>query len=187
MEYDKLLATVGKILDDLDIPYVVTGGYATSVWGRIRSTLDIDVVIELAPPKIKILKEALQAISQISYIDEEAMKEALERKGEFNFIYPELGTKVDFFVRDDSLFKEQIKRKVPIKVEEQNIYFLSPEDLILAKLTWYKESQSSRQIEDVESIIKRQKKLDWPYLKKWARIQETDEILESLKAKIKND
>jgi len=182
MEFEKLLLTVGKILDALDIPYIVTGGYAVSVWGRTRSTLDIDIVIELTASKIKTLEQALKKISQISYVDEGAMREALERKSEFNFIYPELGIKVDFFIRDDRFFKEQIKRRIPIKIGGQNIYFVSPEDLILSKLIWCKKSESSRQIEDVKSIIKRQKKLDWRYLKKWAKIQETEDVLENLKS-----
>lgn len=55
---------------------------------------------------------------------------------------------------------EQIKRRVAKDFAGQTIFFISPEDLILNKLMWYKKSESTRQLEDIESIIKIQKKLD---------------------------
>jgi len=43
----QLLVKVAKVLDNLSIPYVVTGGMAVTIWGRVRFTADIDIVIEL--------------------------------------------------------------------------------------------------------------------------------------------
>lgn len=181
MDYPELLATIAKILDDHRVPYMVTGGYAVTFWGRARATFDIDIVIELFPEQIPSLRKALQNISEISYIDEWAMKEALERKGEFNFIYPELGTKVDFFVRTkDPTAKRQLGRKLPVAIGNQKVFFTSPEDLILSKLDWYKKGKSSRHLEDIRSIVQKQKRLDWKYLNRWAKIQSTEEILQSL-------
>ena len=42
-----LLVSIARILDDLKIPYLITGGIAVLVWGRPRFTADIDVVIEV--------------------------------------------------------------------------------------------------------------------------------------------
>ena len=36
----------------------------------------------------------------------------------------------------------------------EKVNFISPEDLILSKLRWYRISPSSRHIEDVESVLK---------------------------------
>lgn len=180
MDFEQLLVTIAKILDELGIPYFVTGGYAVSMWGRVRSTIDIDLVVELREDKISVLKHTLQKVSEISYIDEDVIKEALERRGEFNFIYPELGLKVDFFVRDDVFFRQQLKRLVKVKIRGYKVNFIGPEDLILSKLAWHKKGGSEKQREDIKSIIKIQEKLDWKYLKKWSKIQSTKEILESL-------
>jgi len=182
MNFHELLARVAKILNDYEIPYAVTGGYAVSVWGRPRATFDIDIIIELHLSDIEIVRAALKGISKISYIDEEAMKEAVQREGEFNFIYSESNLKVDFFVvGSDNFSKQKLTRRIALDINNEKIYFVSPEDLILSKLLWYKDSQSTRQLEDVESIFKIQKdKIDFDYLRKWALAQKTDEILESL-------
>jgi len=42
-----LLIKIVNVLDDLKIPYLITGGIAVLVWGRPRFTADIDVVIEI--------------------------------------------------------------------------------------------------------------------------------------------
>jgi len=62
-----------------------------------------------------------------------------------------------------------MKRKIVKKIAGVDVFLISPEDLILRKLLWYKESESDRQSEDIESIFKRQKKLDMRYIRKWAQ------------------
>lgn len=170
METEKLLLKIALILDELKIDYYITGGFAVSGWGIVRSTLDIDIVIRMVEPKIKPLAEALRKISKYGYIDEEATKEALKRRREFNFIDPETGLKVDFWITKDSeRAKVEFKRRIVKKIGSQKIYFISPEDLILNKLLWYEKSLSDRHLEDVESIFKIQgKNLDIEYLKKQA-------------------
>jgi len=49
METENLLTKIAKELENLKIPYLVTGGIAVAVWGRVRATLDIDIVIENQP------------------------------------------------------------------------------------------------------------------------------------------
>ena len=182
MNFHELLARIAKILNDFEIPYAVTGGYAVSILGRPRSTLDIDIIIELHSSDIELFRAALKSISKISYIDEDAMKEAVQRESEFNFVYPESNLKVDFFVAGSDAFnKQKLARRISLDINGEKVNFVSPEDLILSKLLWYKSSHSNRQLEDAESVLKIQKdKLDFNYLKKWTSIQETDKILEPL-------
>lgn len=182
MRQESLLIKIGAILDELNIPYIITGGIAVVVWGHPRFTADIDLVIELIPQKIDQLTKALLKIGQDVYVDKEMIKQAIIRQGEFNLIHPTSGLKVDFWVlkRDDPFDQERMARKIAKQIKDQTIYFTSPEDLILAKLLWYKESQSTRQLEDIESILRIQKELDRQYLKKWAKTHSTSEILESI-------
>lgn len=186
MDFQKLTVKIAEILDGLKIPYAITGGYAVSVWGHPRSTLDIDIVIELFEAKIPPLASALKSLSKFGYVDIKQIQEALCRKSEFNFIH-ESGIKVDFWIQSGEPFtQQQLKRRRGKMMGGKKIYFVSPEDLILSKLIWHKKSGSDYQLKDVESIIKRQKKLDWKYIKKWAEIQSTDKILKSLIEKTKN-
>lgn len=182
MDFHELIGKIAKILDNLTIRYAITGGYAVSIWGRLRATFDIDVVIEIEKSKASVLTHALKKISRIAFIDEDMVRQAIERKDEFQFIDVESGIKIDFWVcGDDPFSRARIKRRVKKIIQGKRIYFLSPEDLMLSKLLWYKESESEQQLADVTSIVRLQKgKLDKEYLKKWAKRQSTIKILEQL-------
>lgn len=181
-EQEELLKKISEVLGGLRIPYIVTGGIAVTVWGRPRFTADIDVVIELLPQKLDALAERLLALNKDVYADKVSMQRALEKRGEFNFIHPASGLKVDFWIlKGDAFSREQIERKVRRKIGGVSVDFISPEDLVLSKLLWHRESGSERQLEDAASVLKKQKKLDRKYLRKWAKAQSTLKILELLK------
>lgn len=187
-EQEELLKKIGEILENLKIPYIVTGGIAVTVWGRPRFTADIDVVVALRVQKLDRLAEELLQIDKDVYVDKLMMQRALERIGEFNFIHPSSGLKVDFWILKNNLFaKEQLTRKIRKEIAGVSVDFISPEDLILSKLLWHKESGSDRQLEDIGSVLRRQKKLDWKYLRKWAKEQSTLKVLENLWKKNKKN
>ena len=186
MEQEKLLQELGKIFEKLEIPYFITGGIATVVWGRPRFTADIDIVIQLALQKLDRLATELLKIDKDVYLDKHTMHEALRTQGEFNFIHPASGLKVDFWILKNQVFEKiRLKRRIAKKIGKQTIYFTSPEDLILSKLVWYKESRSTRQLEDVESIL-RISKVDKKYLKKWSELLNISQIFNDLLNKIKS-
>jgi hypothetical protein len=167
-----LLVSIAKILKQLKIPYLVTGGIAVLIWGRPRFTADIDIVIELKPGDIDALEKALRALGKAGYIDKNSMRDALANQEEFNFIDGTTGIKIDFWIskKNDPLEQLRFKRKVGKTILGERIYFSSPEDLILSKLLWYQQNKSTRQLEDVESIIKISgKRLNKKYLKNWAK------------------
>lgn len=178
----KLLTQVTAVLDKLGIPYFITGGFAVSVWGRPRATFDIDIVVKLIEPEVPKLAKMLRSVSKFGYIDEDTAKEAIRTNGEFNFIDPETGVKADFWVaKDDEIMEEEYRRIKKKKINGQEVCFISPEDLILSKLRWYKISPSSRHLEDVESILKISGDIiDKNYLLEQSRKQETWDELNKL-------
>lgn len=180
-----LLVNIAKILRQLKIPYLITGGMAVLIWGRPRFTADIDIVLELKLQKKEDLIKALKRIGKAGYIDEKAVEEALINKGEFNFIDGQTGIKIDFWILTNSNFDlSRLKRRRVKKITGESVYFSSPEDLILSKLHWHKESGSDRHLEDVESIFKISgKKLDQKYLKQMAGQLKVQEILKEIENK----
>lgn len=183
-EVTNLLKRVASILDNLEIPYFLTGGVAVAQWGTPRFTADIDIVVRLSSHNLAKLADELLAIDKYAYVDRDTMREALDHFGEFNFIHGTSGVKVDFWVLKYEDFNQvALKRRMAIDVAGQKVYFPTPEDLILSKLIWYGESQSSRHLEDIATILKKQKDLDFDYLNKWTVIQGTKGILEKLKQK----
>lgn len=182
-----LLVRIAQILENLNIPYFVTGGMAVLVWGRPRFTADIDILVELENKNVGRLERALLALGEAGYVDKDTMEEALSREGEFNFIDGVTGVKVDFWILKKNSFDVlRMKRRVVQNIMNQKVYFISPEDLILNKLTWYGESGSSRHLEDVESVFKISgRKLDKKYLKLWGKKLGVAEVLSNLLSKVK--
>lgn len=182
-----LLIKVTAILERLDIPYAITGGMAVFVWARPRFTADIDIVVLLKAADIPQLAGALRELGKAGYVDEQMMRDALERHGEFNFIDGMTGVKVDFFPLGKKPFDDsQLRRRIGREVLGHKVYFVSPEDLILSKLLWYKEGKSAKQQEDITSILKIQKGIDHTYLKKWSALHETDAILRDIEVSAKS-
>lgn len=186
METMELLLKIARILEKIKIPYIITGGIAVSVWGRVRYTADIDIVVELLDKNIPLLAKELLAIDKDVYVDKEAMLNALKNKGEFNFIHPQSRLKVDFWIVKNDFNKQEIKRAIPRNIDGQEINFVSPEDLILSKLLWYKLSNSTRQIEDIESVLKISK-VDLDYINREAEKQSTVDILKKIIKDMKDD
>src|SRR3989344_5657196 len=179
-EFEELLTRVAGVLERLKIPYIITGGAGVVFWGRPRFTADIDIVVELLETNIKpLVHELRHTLGEEAYIDEAMIHTEQKRHGEFNIIHPQSGLKVDFFVRGKDPFeKQRLKRGVSKSIGTQHVRFISPEDLILIKLSWYKESESTKHLEDAQSIIAIQgDKLDKQYLNEWAERQGTGDLL----------
>lgn|SRR4030042_3794888 len=176
---EKLLLKAVSALDKLKIDYFITGGFAISVWGKPRTTADIDIVVKLIEPKIMPLAKLLKKISRDGYIDENIARDAVRREGEFNFIDPDTGLKFDFWVvKEDKATRDELNRRIAKRIDNKKVYFISPEDLILNKLKWYKQTESSRHLEDIDSIFEISgKKLDKKYLKQQAEKLGFSEII----------
>lgn len=181
----KNLIKIAKVLDELKISYYVTGGFAVSIHGRPRFTADIDIVIKMSNPQVNVFAAKLQKIFPKGYVDENQINDALARQGEFNIIDPESGLKIDFFITKNNEFEKECFKRVQPQDIGYKVNFTSPENLIINKLIWFKEGQSTRQLEDIASVIDIQKKLDQKYLALWITklgLQDEWRKLESLKS-----
>lgn len=169
MTIKKFINQISSVLDRLKIPYIITGGIAISVWGDPRHTADVDIVVEIGSEKsVRDLISELKKIFPKSYSDEDLAIDAYQRKSEFNLVEPEYGLKADFFISSGEEFKQsEMKRGKIKKIDGKAIRFISPEDLIISKLLWFREGQSTRQLEDIASVMVKQKNLDQKYLNDW--------------------
>lgn len=173
-----LLQLVVSRLEKLKIPYVVTGGLAVAYWGLPRSTHDIDIIIEIDSSKVDAI---LKAFQKDFYISREGIESMLEHNISFSIIHNESGIKIDFWPVDkkDKHKSAEFKRASKENVFGKKISMIAPEDLIIVKLQWFKDSNSSRHLEDIKSIFKISK-VDLKYIKNWAEKQSTSKILEEI-------
>lgn len=172
---------VVRVFEKLGIAYHIGGSLASSAFGIARSTLDVDIVADIRLDQASLIEELLKAEF---YIDAEMIRDAVERQSSFNLIH--LGTmfKVDVFVLKDRPFDRQaFLRRLKKSVSEdtsQQLFFATPEDIVLNKLEWYKSGGgvSDHQWNDILGILKVQgTQLDIAYLKHWAKELSVSDLL----------
>lgn len=173
---------VTTAFEQLGIQYFVGGSLASSVFGLVRATMDADLIADIHPEQIALLVNVLK---NEFYIDAEMILDAVLHSSSFNLIHLESMFKVDVFVLKQQPFDlVQMKRRVPLIIEETNpspVYFSTAEDMILAKLTWFRSSGevSERQWRDVLGMIQIQgERLDMDYLHTWAKTLGLSDLLQ---------
>ena len=170
------------ILEQLEIAYTIGGSLASSVYGEVRFTQDADLTVEPFESKAQGLIELLKPGY---YVSKDAVSNALRQRSSFNVIHFETAFKIDVFVRKDTAFEKQLlSRRKLLKLSdslERFFSIVSPEDIILLKLLWYRDISctSERQWADIIGVLKVQAgKLDLQYLKKWSGILGVSEFFE---------
>lgn len=165
----ELLRRIAGMLDEASIPHMVVGSLASSFHGEPRQTRDIDIVIDPTPEALRRFVELLPPDD--FYADAEAATEALDRRTSFNVVEIHTGWKVDLIVRRDRPFsREELGRRIRVRLLDTDADIATAEDTIIAKLEWATEGQSERQLRDVAAILETQgDSLDQEYIGRWIR------------------
>ncbi len=103
MELHELRARLVSALERLQIPYLITGSVAAMAYGEPRLTNDIDVVVDINASHVRGL--LAQFPTDEFYLSDEAIHDALARKGQFNIIHPSSGLKIDVMVQQGTAFE----------------------------------------------------------------------------------
>lgn len=158
-----------KLLEKEGMKYMIGGGIANSYWGFPRSTTDIDFIV---PMYYNSDKDALQRV------EIELMKKGWNIKADSArpLIAEKPSVRLDFWSMKSIYDKERFERRIKVKLGDFNIWITSSEDLILQKLLWYR----SKDIDDIVGILERQEKLNWDYIKKWAKDFELEDKLQNV-------
>lgn len=149
------------------IPYMLTGSFASSYHGVPRATQDIDLVIAPSAAQLRNLVHLLPATEY--YVNEETALDALARESQFNVIDFSTGWKIDFIIRKSRAFsRAEFDRRSAVDLFGLELFIVSAEDVLLAKLEWAKTGQSVRQLEDCANLIRvRWGELERPYVEHW--------------------
>jgi hypothetical protein len=156
---------------------MIAGSFASAAHGLPRTTQDLDMVID--PQDLPALEALVQAMSPDDYyVDADAARDALRRRTMFNVVDHAPGWKVDFILRKNRAFSlEEFARRMSFSLLGVPVFVATPEDTIVAKLEWSKQSGgSTRQRRDVAGIlVTLADQLDLAHIERWVRELDLEE------------
>lgn len=191
--FDPLQITlqVATAFEGLNIAYLIGGSLASSFYGVVRSTMDADLVANVQFDHIQPLYERFKAEF---YIEPQMLLNAILHSTSFNLIHLETTFKIDVFILQQREFDlNRMQRRILRPLGEPQIgqaYFSSAEDIILAKLEWFRTGgeTSDQQWRDILGVLKLQShSLDMNYLNSWASTLEIEDLLKRAFAEVSTD
>ena len=146
-----LLSILANKLDAGGYQWMLVGSVAGLMYGRNRSTDDIDIVLDCA----RIDPARLSADFNPEYmLDEEMVRDSIRVGMMFNAIPWHGGPKVDLVpLKTDAFDQWCFRRRAREPWRETHVSVVRPDDLVLSKLRWAKDSMSERQLADVRAIM----------------------------------
>lgn len=178
------LAPVVDVFAALGIDYQIGGSVAATTFGHARSTLDVDVVANVAAEHASAIQRGLGASY---YVEPEAVVEAVKYESSFNVLSLAAYFKVDVFVVKSTAYERTAFARVVMAPladsgSDRLFRFATAEDVILHKLDWFVKGGrvSDRQWRDILGVVAVQRsKLDLSYLRNWAPSLGVLDLLES--------
>jgi hypothetical protein len=172
---------VTETFERLGIAYAVGGSLASSLHGIPRSTQDVDIVAAIGQEHVP---DLVAAFRDTFYLDEGAIRDAIEQHASFNLIQLQTLLKVDIFVaKDDAASREQMQRRQRFSVGEdprRDLVVASPEDVVAHKLYWFSlgDEVSDRQWQDALGVLEvGRDRLDLLYLRHIAGLLGVENLL----------
>lgn len=146
---------------------------AASVYGVMRQSQDLDVVVDLDPARFGVLADALlstHAVAEPIDYGSFAMASVIDR---------ETAEKVDLILRRPGAFETSVmERRREVDVPGLGtVWVAAVEDLVLAKLVW-SEGTSELQLRDCSGLLRiNAADIDRTYLERWAARLDVSDLL----------
>jgi predicted nucleotidyltransferase len=154
------LRRITRFLIAHEIPYMIVGGIANAVWGRVRATADIDMKVLTGGRTISELRALIAAefpLYRRPWLGaaESALIISLEATP---------GMVVDLLVGVFPYEEQAVERAITIEYEGTPLRVCTAEDLIIHKAI----ADRQKDWADIEGIVRRQEgKLDATYVRHW--------------------
>jgi hypothetical protein len=166
-------------LERANIGYYITGSEALSVWAEPRQTLDIDIVTDLPASRYDgVVRPAFED----AYLVNDLI--VVEGRGYGSVIHRTDIRKADLVLRRDDPWGRSAfeRRRLVDDPVLGSTWFVSPEDLVLAKLSWSDGGASERQVRDAASVVRIQPTIDWAYIDRYAGVLGIRDLVELIRA-----
>lgn len=172
-------------LEDVGIPYMVTGSVASMIYGEPRLTLDIDLVVEL---EVERASELLDAFPEDAFyrppLEVVQVECSRDTRGHFNLIHHETGMKADVYpAADDALHQWGLEHRRRVPLGAGHLWLAPPEYVIVRKLEFWREGGSTKHLRDVRAMLATDVVLERAFLERellqrgleeaWQHVEET--------------
>ncbi len=179
MTVNDMALRASAALNKAGVPFMLVGSFSSNYYGIPRSTKDADFVVQLKSPwgegLASILGPEFVAEPQLSF---ETNTGTLRQ--EFRVVGTLFTVEV-FQLSEDAHDQERFRRRLPAMVEGSQIFFPTPEDVIIWKLRWAR----SKDRDDVRAVIGVQReRLDWKYIESWCDQHGTRALMEQIRRSV---
>jgi hypothetical protein len=144
-------------LERAGVRYAIGGSWASTAFGEPRFTNDVDILADFTQES---LDRFLGSLPGTFFADPEEALKAIRLGRPFNVIHMPMAFKFDFFsAAAFPLGIEELDRAVFLAgtgLSEAPVPFVTPEDILLAKLHWFKAGGevSGVQWRDIQGIVR---------------------------------
>jgi len=153
-EQSRAFGGVIDVLEAIGAQYAIWGGMAVVAHGEPRFTQDMDILLSPQPFAVANFVRRLRETHY--HVDEIAVNQALSG-GFFNVIHLHYHIKTDFYVPVEPELRAMIAGRVYLPFDEmRRAAYVTPTSLVMAKLRAYQESQSTRHLDDIASVVRLQ-------------------------------
>ena len=165
LKIEQVFKKLISVLNNVKMDYLVDGGMAVNCYGMVRSTLDIDILVEDHEKKIR---ELLKRLKRAGFRVDLPSIEKILKITNIIHVYDSLEIfRIDIWLAKTAREKHNLSRKKKIKISNQMVSIVSAEDLIITKLL----SGRERDLNDILGIVERKRAvLDKKYLRENAKI-----------------
>jgi hypothetical protein len=138
----------------LGAPWAATGSIASIVYGEIRATQDIDIIILLDAPAVAALEDVFPETEFYRPPrDVVEIERARERRGHFNLIHFESGYKADVYLSaNDPLHLWALRNRRSVDIGKDQLWLAPPEYVIVLKLEFFREGGSEKHLRDIRGM-----------------------------------
>lgn len=171
------LTQIASKLNQLGAAYMLTGSVAGLFYGRERSTVDVDIVVDMRTTSPEALVDAL---APEYFLDIEMVRECLPIEDMFNALPMTGGPKIDLIpLKQDAFEQLKFEQRVTLDWHGTTVSVIRAADLALSKLQWAKISMSERQLADVRGIMSFEGVVEDDYFGRWVKRLDLEELLEA--------
>jgi len=174
LDFANFVRLVLDALEAAQIKYLIGGAVAVWAWGDVRTTRDLDLVIELPIESVADLSRELEQRGML--VPPDIMLDVLlTTRGDLaiNAIHMYSGYKAELFLlRPGDAYRAQaLKCRLLVDLGPPlgEVWVHSPEDLILYKLRYFSISRQPKHVRDIASILfTLEQELEMDYIASWA-------------------